>query len=85
MPRALQPWKTPSSFSFNDLLNPALTAMNAMPELESGGNRPLKMSFEEHLRALVFFHLEKHKSAQHLLQTLKEGDFDREHIEPSRF
>ena len=56
--------------------------MNTMPELESRGNRPLKMSFEEHLRALVFFHLEEHTSAQHLLQTLKEDNFAREHIAP---
>lgn len=53
-----------------------------MPELQSRGNRPLKMSFEEQLRALVFFHLEEHTSAQHLLQTLKEDDFAREHIAP---
>ena len=53
-----------------------------MPELESRGNRPLKMSFEEHLRALVYFHLEEHTSAQHLLQNLKEDDFAREHIAP---
>jgi IS4 transposase len=42
------------------------------------------MSFEEHLRALVFFHLEEHTSAQHLLQTLKEDDFAREHIAPQQ-
>ena len=53
-----------------------------MPELKSRGNRKLKMSFEDQLRALVFFHLEEHTSAQHLLQTLKEDDFAREHIAP---
>ncbi len=82
MPQSLQPWEIPSSVSFADLLNPALNTMNAMPKLQSRGNRPLKMSFEEHLRALVFFHLEEHTSAQHLLQTLKEDDFAREHIAP---
>lgn len=82
MPRTLHPSKRPSSISFSDFLNPALNAMNAMPELQSRGNRPLKMSFQDHLRALVFFHLEEHTSAQHLLQTLKEDDFAREHIAP---
>lgn len=82
MPRSLQPWKTPNSISFSDLLNPALNAMKTMPKLQSRGNRPLKLSFEEQLRALVFFHLEEHTSAQHLLQTLKEDDFAREHIAP---
>lgn len=82
MPRTIHPWEKPSSISFYELFKPALDAMNAMPELESRGNRPLKMSFEEHLRALVFFHLEEHTSAQHLLQTLKEDNFAREHIAP---
>jgi len=40
----------------------------------------LKMSFEDHLKALVFFHLEEHKSAQHLLQALEEDDFARNEI-----
>ena len=82
MPRTLHPSKRPSSITFSDFLNPALNAMNAMPELQSRGNRPLKMSFQDHLRALVFFHLEEHTSEQHLLQTLKEDDFAREHIAP---
>jgi len=41
-----------------------------MPVPDSKGNRPLQMTFEEHLRALVYFHLEEHHSAQHLLQVL---------------
>ena len=82
MPRTFHPCKKPSSISFFDLLQPALNAMNTMPELQSRGNRPLKMSFEEQLRALVFYHLEEHTSAQHLLQTLKEDSFAREHIAP---
>ena len=77
MPRAFQPGIMPSSISFSDFLNPALNTINAMPELESRGNRPLKMSFEEHLRPLVFFHLQEHTSAQRLLQTLKKDDFAR--------
>jgi hypothetical protein len=82
MPRAFSPFKRPSSLSFVEFLKPALEAMNDMHELKSRGNRKLKMSFEDQLRALVFFHLEEHTSAQHLLQTLKEDDFAREHIAP---
>jgi len=40
------------------------------------------MSFDEHLRALVCFHLEEHTSAQHLLQIPEEDDFAREVIAP---
>ena len=56
--------------------------MVGMSPLESQCNRPLKMSFEDHLKALVFFHLEEHDSAQHLLQVLEEDDFARNEIAP---
>lgn len=41
------------------------------------------MDFEHQLKALVFFHLEEHTSASHLLQVLKEDDFASEVIAPS--
>jgi hypothetical protein len=83
MPRTLNPWeRRPSSVSFFELLKPALDAMKDMPELQSKGNRELKMTFEDQLRALIYFHLEEHTSAQHLLQTLKEDNFAREQIAP---
>lgn len=40
------------------------------------------MTFEDQLKALIFFHLEEHTSAQHLLQVLEEDDFAREVIAP---
>ena len=55
-----------------------------MPALNAKGNRPLQMSFQEHLRALVFFHLEEHHSAQHLLQVLEDDDFARSAIAPEK-
>lgn len=76
------PWKRPSSVTFYEFLKPALDAMKQMPKLQAKGNRPLQMSFEDQLRALVFFHLEEHTSAQHLLQTLKEDSFAKKHIAP---
>lgn len=81
--RALNPWKKqPSPVSFFELLQPALEAMKNMPELKAKGNRKLKMTFQDQLRALVFFHLEEHTSAQHLLQPLVEYDFARQHVAP---
>lgn len=83
MTRAFNPWeRRPSSVSFLELIQPAIDAMKDMPELQAKGNRKLQMTFEDHLRALVFFHLEEHTSAQQLLQTLKEDDFAREHVAP---
>jgi rhodanese-related sulfurtransferase len=40
------------------------------------------MNFEEQLKSLVYFHLEEHQSAAHLLQVLDEDEFAREHIAP---
>jgi hypothetical protein len=82
MPHTFSPWEKARSVAYFDFFQPAVGAMNDMPELTSRGNRKLKMSFEEHLRALVFFHLEEQTSAQHLLQTLKENQFAKEHIAP---
>lgn len=82
MPKTFDPFRTKNNFSFNKLFDPTITAMIGIPPLQSGGNRPLKMTFEDHLRALVYFHLEEHKSGQHLLQVLEEDDFARESIAP---
>jgi hypothetical protein len=38
------------------------------------------MTFEDQLKALIFFHLEDHTAAQHLLQVLKQDGFPRPHI-----
>jgi hypothetical protein len=83
MPHTLNPFDKNHAISFDQLLGPVTDAMVGMTPLESGCNRPLKMSFEEHLRALVFFHLEEHTSAQHLLQVLEEDDFARTVVAPS--
>jgi len=56
--------------------------MGKMPPLTSRGYKPLQMGFEDHLKTLVFFHLEEHKSTQHLLQVLEEDDFARSQIAP---
>ena len=58
--------------------------MIGMTPLEARGNRPLQMTFEDQLKALVFFHLQEHKSAQHLLQVLEEDDFARDKIAPEQ-
>jgi len=82
MPHAFDPCQKRNKLEFFSLFQPAFEAMSHMPVLESRGNRPLQMSFEEHLRALVFFHLEEHHSAQHLLQVLEQDDFARSVIAP---
>ena len=61
---------------------PIHKAMLGMVPLESRGERPLQMTFEDQLKALIFFHLEEHTSAQHLLQVLEEDDFAKNVIAP---
>lgn len=84
MPRTFDPWKRTGNngLSFRKLYKPIRDAMPTMAPLASRGNRPLQMSFEEHLKALIYFHLQEHTSAQHLLQALEEDDFARSEIAP---
>jgi len=82
MPHTFKPFQKRDQFEFHSLFRPAIEATSQMPALNSQGNRPLQMTFEEHLRALVYFHLEEHHSAQHLLQVLEEDDFAKSEIAP---
>ena len=83
MPHSVKPY--PSKFNppaFHELVQPVITMAPKVPALESKGDRPLKMSFEEQLNALIFYHLEEHVSGRHLIQVLKEDDFARNNIAP---
>lgn len=83
MPYTINPkFKKAKVPSFNKLLLPVQHILNNIKPLESRGNRPLQMNFEDELKALVYFHLEEHTSGRHLLQVLEEDDFAREVIAP---
>ena len=82
MPYTLNRLKKAKIPSFYQLYQPIQKAMIAMPPLEARGHRPLKMTFDDQLKSLIFFHLEEHTSAQHLLQVLEEDDFARNVIAP---
>lgn len=82
MPYAIKPFRNKTAPSFSQLYRPIETTMAGMPPLQARGKRPLQMSFEDQLKALIFFHLEEHTSAQHLLQVLEEDDFARNAIAP---
>lgn len=61
---------------------PLIKTLCHVPPLESQGNKPLKIKFEQLLKALVYFHLEEHKSGIQLIQTLEEDNFARTAIAP---
>jgi hypothetical protein len=68
--------------SFEQISFPIDNAMINMPPLEARGKRPLKMTFEDQLKMLIFFHLEEFTSARELLQVIEEDDFARHSIAP---
>ncbi len=82
MPYAIDRQNKASVPSFHQLYRPIQSAMVGMSPLEARGYRPLKMTFDDQLKALIFFHLEEHVSGQHLLQVLEEDGFARDHIAP---
>jgi hypothetical protein len=82
MPYTLNRLKKAYVPSFGHLYLPIDNAKIGMPPLEARGYRPLQMTFDDQLKALIFFHLEEHTSAQHLLQVLEEDDFARHVIAP---
>lgn len=84
MPHTLYPVnKKTKAPSFYELTNPLQEIHTAITPLVARGNRPLQMTFEDQLNALIYFHLEEHTSARHLLQTLEDEEFARNVITPS--
>src|SRR4030067_1801612 len=71
--------KTPS---FQKLTQPMNDILPNISPLHARGNKPLQMTVEDELNALIYFHLEEHSSGRHLLQTLEEDDFARNLIAP---
>jgi hypothetical protein len=83
MPRSFEPYRNKHfSPSFYKLYQPVVRILPETPVLESRGDRPLQMTFEDELKALIFFHLEEHNSGRHLIQVFKEDDFARKNIAP---
>ena len=83
MPHSIRPHRKKfRSQSFRKLYRPVANVLPKTPVLASKGDRPLKMEFEDQLKALIFYHLKEHTSGRHLIQVLKEDDFARNHIAP---
>jgi len=83
MSHSLKPYQNKfNSKSFFKFFNPAKIILPEIQMLQSRGDRPLQMTFEDQLKILVFYHLEEHVSARHMLQVLEQDDFARENIAP---
>jgi len=86
MPYTIQPQsrqlKRQDARAFKKFIKPIKKILSNITPLQSRGDRPLQMTFEDELNALIYFHLEEHSSGRHLLQTLEEDDFARDIIAP---
>jgi len=82
MPYTLSPKECYAAPSFKQIIKPLTNLLPNAPQLNSRGNRPLQMTFEDQLNALIYFHLEEFTSARHLIQALQENDFARNVIAP---
>ena len=74
--------KTVNSATFNDFMKPVLQILPDTPALESRGDRPLKLLFDNQLKSLIYYHLFEHESGRDLLQKLREDGFAKEHVAP---
>ena len=60
---------------FNKFIAPLLKILTKAPKLLPRGDRPLKMSFDEQLKALIHFHLQEHKSGRQLVEDINTNEF----------
>ena len=75
-------FKKLNSESFDRFLEPLKAILKQISPLLSGGDRPLKMTFEDQLKILTYYHLEEHTSGRHLLQALEKDEFAQSNISP---
>ena len=71
MPRCFSPWsRLRSPLSLPRLFKPALDALSSITPLRSRSNRPMTFTFEHHLKALVYLHLQEYESGREFVQVL---------------
>ena len=70
--------------TFKTLLAPISNRFKLQNILESRGDRPLQMTFDDQLKALIYFHLMEHDSAREMLQAFEQDDFAKECVAPPK-
>lgn len=68
--------------AFKLILAPIFEKLKLKNELKSRGDRPLQMSFDDQLKALIFYHLQEFTSGSELLQALEQDNFAKECVAP---
>lgn len=70
------------SKSWNRFIKPLEAIFNQIIPLTADGYKPLKMTFEDQLKILTYYHLGEHSSGRHLLQAMEEDEFVQDNITP---
>jgi hypothetical protein len=70
--------------AFTLLLSPVSEKFVLKQMLNSRGDRPLQLSFEDQFKALIYFHLQEFSSGRELMQALEQNDFAKECVAPPK-
>lgn len=76
LPQHRKPW------ALKNLFAPSSSWTPEVP-LASKGYRPLQLTFDDQLKALVYFHLEEFSSGRELLQALEQNNFAKDYVAPT--
>ncbi len=80
--RRVIPEKIISSEYYEKSVLPVRQILFQMPSPDSRGNRPLEMTFGDHLNAPIFFHLHEHDPARHLIREPDGDDSAEQFVAP---
>jgi hypothetical protein len=70
--------------AFQRLLAPVRKYRGLLSPLTSKGDRPLQLSFDDQLKALIYFHLQDFSSGRELIQALEQDGFAKECVAPPK-
>lgn len=83
MPRSFYPCQRRDAPTFFKVTKPIQQLLPNAPIMVPNSNKPIEVSFADQLNSLIYYHLENHDSGRHLLQSLEEDTFARNHVAPS--
>lgn len=70
--------------SFKPAFDPVQKYLSEITPLTSRGDRPLQLSFEHQLKALIYFHLQEFSSGRELIQALEQDSFAKSYVAPPK-
>lgn len=70
--------------SFKPAFDPVQKYLSEITPLTSRGDRPLQLSFEHQLKALIYFHLQEFSSGRELVQALEQDRFAKSYVAPPK-